>query len=133
MLSLADDTGLEVEALDGAPGVFSARYAGENATYTDNNIKLLRELEGIDNRKAKFACVIALAEPNGTYEYVRGECPGTILTDLKGSEGFGYDPIFKPEGFEETFAEMSSEQKNKISHRGKALAKAMESWSEKLK
>ncbi|MDA3798935.1 MAG: RdgB/HAM1 family non-canonical purine NTP pyrophosphatase [Kiritimatiellae bacterium] len=129
---LADDTGLEVDALDGAPGVYSARFAGEDATYTDNNIKLLKDLNGISDRTAKFACVIALSDPDGNYKYVRGECPGVIISELHGEEGFGYDPIFKPDGFDETFAQMSSEDKNKISHRGRALALALKEWNEIL-
>jgi XTP/dITP diphosphohydrolase len=127
---LADDTGLEVDALNGAPGVYSARYAGEDATYTDNNIKLLNKLENIENRKAKFACVIALSDPQGNYKCVRGECHGTIIRTLAKQEGFGYDPIFQPNGFKETFAKMPADVKNKISHRGKALALAQEEWKQ---
>jgi len=125
---LADDTGLEVDALNGEPGVYSARYAGEDATYADNNIKLLKELEHFKNRKAKFACVIALSDPQGNYKFVRGECHGRILKELKGSKGFGYDPIFQPDGFDETFAQMNANIKNEISHRGKALALARKEW-----
>jgi len=121
--SLADDTGLEVDTLEGAPGVHSARYAGENATYSDNVEKLLRELKGIDNRAAQFRTVIAYID-SGQTEYVfEGICKGEIITGKRGDKGFGYDPVFVPEGYIQTFAELSSEEKNKISHRGIAVQK----------
>lgn len=128
--SLADDTGLEVEALDGAPGVYSARYAGEAATYDDNCTKLLRELSGQVNRRARFRTAIALSSPEGDARTVSGRCDGVITEARRGHRGFGYDPIFLPDGYEETFAEMSAALKNSISHRGRALRKAQEAWGE---
>lgn len=123
--SIADDTGLEVEALDGAPGVYSARYAGENATYQNNLDKLLRQMDGEVNRSAKFRTVIAYIADNQEY-FFEGVCKGKILKKEKGTGGFGYDPIFQPEGYNETFAELDAEEKNKISHRGRALEKFLE-------
>ena len=120
MPTIADDTGLEVAALNGAPGVYSARYAGQNATYRDNVNKLLDELDGTNNRKAQFRTVIAYVTDEYFFE---GVCKGEILTEQKGAKGFGYDPVFRPEGYDETFAELDSKEKNKISHRGKALQK----------
>ena len=124
--ALADDTGLEVDALDGRPGVFSARYAGEEASYEDNVHKLLEELAGVDlkDRKAQFRTVAALVSQDGTHTF-EGICRGVILTERRGEKGFGYDPVFQPDGYEETFAEMDSETKNKISHRGKAIEKLL--------
>lgn len=121
----ADDTGLEVEALNGAPGVYSARYAGEHCSFDDNVEKMLREMEGKTNRKARFRTVIALIMNNETY-YFEGIVDGEILTERHGSEGFGYDPIFRPEGYEKSFAELTLEEKNRISHRGRAVAKLIE-------
>lgn len=121
----ADDTGLEVEALDGAPGVYSARYAGEGCSYHDNVVKLLEAMKGITNRKARFRTVIAL-NLNGKQYFFEGIVNGKILEEEHGAGGFGYDPIFQPEGYEETFAEMSMDVKNKISHRGRAVAKLVE-------
>ncbi|NGP77429.1 RdgB/HAM1 family non-canonical purine NTP pyrophosphatase [Balneolaceae bacterium YR4-1] len=120
--ALADDTGLEVDALDGRPGVFSARYAGENASYEDNVEKLLAELAGVDlkDRRAQFRTVAALVSDEGTHTF-EGVCRGKILKEERGEKGFGYDPVFQPEDYEETFAEMASEIKNEISHRGKAI------------
>jgi XTP/dITP diphosphohydrolase len=125
--SISDDTGLEVESLNGAPGVFSARYAGEKATYQDNVIKLLDELhqaegKGVSNRKAQFRTVIALVTSEGEW-FFEGVCAGVITREQRGAKGFGYDPVFVPDGFEITFAEMSAEEKNRVSHRGKAVAK----------
>lgn len=120
--ALADDTGLEVDALNGAPGVYSARYAGENVTYSDNVEKLLRELEGKTDRKARFRTVIAYVTDHGE-QLFEGVCNGIITTETKGEKGFGYDPVFRPDGYSETFAELSAEEKNQISHRGKALEK----------
>ncbi|MEX0647900.1 MAG: RdgB/HAM1 family non-canonical purine NTP pyrophosphatase [Balneolaceae bacterium] len=123
--SLADDTGLEVEALDGAPGVYSARYAGENVTYQDNVDKLLSELKGHSNRNAQFRTVIAFV--NGSEEHLfEGICEGEITPAERGEKGFGYDPVFQPEGYEKTFAELEAEEKNKISHRGQAVQKFIE-------
>ncbi|MEX0996843.1 MAG: non-canonical purine NTP diphosphatase [Flavobacteriaceae bacterium] len=118
----ADDTGLEVDALNGAPGVFSARYAGEQKNDDDNMNKLLTELKIKPNRKAQFKTVIALIL-NGKNISFTGICKGTILENKRGNQGFGYDPIFQPEGFDLAFAEMSLEQKNNIGHRGKAVQK----------
>ena len=117
----ADDTGLEVEALDGAPGVRSARYATDGHDFTANNRKLLRELEGKSNRKARFRTVISLIR-GGVEQQVEGIVNGTIATAEAGCGGFGYDPLFIPEGHEVTFAEMSADEKNAISHRGRAVA-----------
>ena len=117
----ADDTGLEVTALNGAPGVRSARYATDGHDFAANNAKLLRELEGKEDRSARFRTVISLIR-NGVEQQVEGIVEGTIATSLSGSEGFGYDPLFIPEGHNITFAEMSAEEKNAISHRGRAVA-----------
>ncbi len=118
----ADDTGLEVEALGGAPGVYSARYAGEGHNSEENIKKLLHELEGKDNRHARFRTVFALII-NGKEHLFEGIVRGEIITRKRGTSGFGYDPVFVPEGFTQTFAEMSEEQKNKISHRALAVGK----------
>lgn len=122
--ALSDDTGLEVDALDGRPGVYSARYAGESATYQENTNKLLDELSGVDmrNRGARFRTVVALVTENDYYTF-EGICRGTILKEERGDKGFGYDPVFRPEGYEQTFAELDAEEKNKISHRGRAIEK----------
>ena len=116
----ADDTGLEVEALDGRPGVYSARYAGEHCSFDDNINKMLKEMEGKTNRKACFRTVICLIE-NGEPRYFKGRVDGTILTERYGKDGFGYDPIFMPDRFAVSFAEMPLEVKNRISHRGRAV------------
>lgn len=121
----ADDTGLEVEALDGAPGVYSARYAGEGCSFQDNVNKLLETMRGIENRRARFRTVIAL-NLDGKQYFFEGIVNGTIVKEQHGEGGFGYDPIFLPDGYEHTFAEMSLELKNKISHRGLATQKLME-------
>lgn len=121
---MADDSGLEVAALNGAPGVRSARYAGEPSNTPANNAKLLRELEGVEDRRARFVCVIAFCAPDGREWTVRGECPGRILHEARGEAGFGYDPLFVPDGYDETFAELGASVKNKISHRARALEKA---------
>ncbi|HMP90752.1 MAG TPA: XTP/dITP diphosphatase [Kiritimatiellia bacterium] len=118
---LADDTGLEVDALNGAPGVYSARFAGEPVNYAANNEKLLRALEGNSNRRARFRCVIALATEDGSLHTVEGRCEGVIASAPRGEKGFGYDPLFIPDGDSRTFAEMSAEEKNRISHRAHAL------------
>ena len=122
--ALADDTGLEVDALEGAPGIYSARYAGEQATYKDNVDKLLATLDGVetDKRTARFRTVLALI--TGSQEVLlNGVCKGWIIDEPRGKGGFGYDPVFVPEGYDKTFAELSPKVKNKISHRGKALEK----------
>jgi XTP/dITP diphosphohydrolase len=121
----ADDTGLEVEVLDNEPGVFSARYAGEQKNADDNMNKLLANLKNQSNRKARFKTVIAL-NLNGEQFLFKGICQGEIILEKIGNQGFGYDPIFKPEGFIETFAQLSMEQKGKISHRGKATAQLID-------
>ena len=118
----ADDTGLEVEALGGAPGVYSARYAGEGHNSEENIRKLLHELEGKDNRKARFRTVFALIV-NGKEHLFEGTVKGEIVNHKRGIAGFGYDPVFVPEGYAKTFAEMGDELKNKISHRAQAVGK----------
>ena len=118
----ADDTGLEVEALDGKPGVYSARYAGEHATAENNMQKLLSEMEGQKNRNARFRTVISLILDGKEYSF-EGKVKGEILLQKTGIDGFGYDPIFKPIGYDQSFAEMTMEQKNEISHRGLAVKK----------
>ncbi len=119
--AIADDSGLVVDALDGAPGVYSARYSGENATDDDNCTKLLEELKNVDNRSAHFECVLSIAVPSGPALTYEGRCNGIIIDERKGDNGFGYDPIFFFEELGKTFAQLSMEEKNKISHRGKAL------------
>jgi XTP/dITP diphosphohydrolase len=122
--ALADDTGLEVDALNGEPGVFSARYAGETATYEDNVVKLLDAMKNKTDRKARFRTVIAFA---GDHELLfEGVCEGVITHRPRGEGGFGYDPVFRPEGYDETFAELSPIEKNTISHRGKALQRVVD-------
>ena len=126
--ALADDTGLEVEALGGEPGVFSARYAGPDATYDDNNRRLLSELDGIPHRdrRACFRCVVALAVPGGDVQLVEGRTCGTIIAEPRGAAGFGYDPVFLADGSERTYAEMATGEKHAVSHRGKAMVAARE-------
>jgi XTP/dITP diphosphohydrolase len=119
--ALADDTGLEVAALDGRPGVRTARFAGPDATPDDNKHKLLEVLEGVDDRRARFRTVVALVDDAGTAHTFEGVCEGTIITAPRGDGGFGYDPLFRPEGHDQTFAEMPPAAKNDISHRRKAL------------
>ena len=122
LIGVADDSGLVVDALNGAPGVYSARYAGEHGNDKANNQKLLRELEGVNDRKAHFACSIACAFPDGsTPIIVQGRVDGEILREEKGEGGFGYDPLFWVESFGKTLAEMTAEEKNSISHRANAL------------
>ena len=118
----ADDTGLEVEALDGAPGVFSARYAGPDRNADDNMNLLLSELKSEENRSARFKTVIAMYF-KGELITFEGICEGEITKNKTGTEGFGYDPIFQPEGYKKTFAEISLDEKNRIGHRGKAVSK----------
>jgi XTP/dITP diphosphohydrolase len=123
--TIADDSGLEVDALEGLPGVFSARFAGENASYNDNNKKLLSLLEDVpwDRRTARFVCVIALVTPKGICRTVRGECEGYITYKYEGDKGFGYDPLFFYPPSAKTFGAMSEHEKNSVSHRGIALSK----------
>jgi len=118
----ADDTGLEIEALAGRPGVYSARYAGEHCSSQDNIQKVLHELQDVANRKACFKTVIALILDGKNY-FFEGAIEGEIIEDIKGSQGFGYDPIFKPLGYDKTFAEMTEAEKNSISHRALATKK----------
>lgn len=120
---IADDSGLMVDALDGAPGIYSARYAGEGCTYDDNNVKLLAALEGVpeSNRGACFVTVITMIWPDGSRLVARGECKGKITEETRGDRGFGFDPVFIPDGYDKTFAEMGPDVKNRISHRAKAL------------
>ncbi len=124
-IALADDSGLEVDALSGAPGVYSARYAGSGANDISNNEKLLAELETVplDKRTARFVCCMALAFPDGAVKTFFGFAKGRIGLEPKGKTGFGYDPVFIPEGFAKSFAEMTGEEKDRLSHRGKALEK----------
>lgn len=119
---LADDSGLIVESLNNEPGVYSARYAGEPTNHENNINKVLEKLNGIENRKAKFVSVIAVIIDGEEFIF-EGEVKGTIRNEKKGSKGFGYDPIFEPEGYHITFAEMLEDEKNAISHRARALAK----------
>jgi XTP/dITP diphosphohydrolase len=124
--ALADDSGLEVEALGGAPGVYSARYAGEGASDADRRSLLLSELaqQTSENRNARFVCVVAIAKPDGTLlSTAEGICEGKMIFEERGTNGFGYDPLFVPKGFEQTFAELTDSIKNQISHRARALRK----------
>ena len=127
--AFADDSGLEVAALDGRPGIFSARYAENDAA---RRRKLLGELEGVADRSARFVCVIAIALNGEVIDTFEGEVRGKILTGERGEGGFGYDPLFVPDGYEQTFGEMPQELKNRISHRAAAFRKAMEFIDEQL-
>lgn len=122
-ITIADDSGLMVDYLGGAPGVYSARFAGEDGNDTKNNEKLLMLLEGVSykERRAKFVSVIMMVYPDGTQLAARGECEGHIIDAPVGENGFGYDPLFVPDGYQRTFAQLSAEEKNQISHRAKAL------------
>lgn len=126
MLTLADDSGLSVRCLRGRPGVYSARFAGKGCSYSDNNRKLLRLMEHVpaSKRQAKFICVMALYDAGKPVGVVRGECGGRIIAGSRGARGFGYDPVFIPNGRTRTFAEMSPVQKGNLSHRGRALRRA---------
>ena len=126
--TLADDSGLEVAALGNAPGVYSARYAGEPCSTPANNAKLLCELKGVADRRARFRCAIALCAPDGREWTVEGRCAGHIIGEERGANGFGYDPLFVPDGYGQTFAELDGGVKNRISHRGIALAQAAAAW-----
>jgi XTP/dITP diphosphohydrolase len=120
--AVADDTGLEVEALGGRPGVYSARFAGPGATYADNVARLLQELDGADNRRARFRTVAFVKFPDGSEVVADGVVDGNIAREARGDEGFGYDPVFVPDGGDgRTFAEMSLAEKQKVSHRGRAF------------
>ena len=120
--AMADDSGLEVDALGGAPGVRSARYAGEPSSTPANNALLLKNLAGVSDRAARFVCAVALVDPAGREHVGEGRCPGRIATEPSGAAGFGYDPLFIPEGFDRSFADLGEAEKNRISHRGRALA-----------
>lgn len=120
--ALADDSGLVVEALGGAPGIYSARYAGETASDADNCQRLLREMQGITDRRAQFQCVLSIAVPSGPALTYAGSCSGVILEEGRGENGFGYDPLFYFTELDKTFAELSLAEKSMVSHRGKALA-----------
>lgn len=128
MPCIADDSGLEVFALDGLPGVMSARYAGGHGDDSANNEKLLRELENASDRSARYVCVICMAFPNGHEIVARGECRGTILKEARGEGGFGYDPLFFFPQFGKTFAEITAEEKNEVSHRKSALREFEKIW-----
>lgn len=128
MPCIADDSGLEVFALDGLPGVMSARYAGGHGDDSANNEKLLRELENASDRSARYVCVICMAFPNGHEIVARGECRGTILKEAHGEGGFGYDPLFFFPQFGKTFAEITAEEKNEVSHRKAALKEFEKIW-----
>ncbi len=122
-ITVADDSGLMVDYLGGAPGVYSARFAGKECDDSKNNEKLLKLLDGLsgEDRKAKFVSVITLVYPGGETLVARGECPGRIIEAPTGENGFGYDPIFVPDGYDKSFGQLSEEEKNEISHRAKAL------------
>ena len=122
---VADDSGLEVAALDGRPGVHSARYAGEGGNDGRNLAKLLREMQGVGDRRARFVAVVAVAGPDGLIGTAEGEVRGTIAAEPRGSGGFGYDPAFVPDGFDLTFGELPAEVKNQLSHRANALQVAV--------
>jgi XTP/dITP diphosphohydrolase len=124
--ALADDSGLEVDCLNGAPGILSARYAGESADDYQNNRKLLEQMKGKENRNATFVCSIALAKPGGEVLTFTGRCSGIILHEPLGRNGFGYDPLFYYPPFHRTFAQLSAEEKSGVSHRGQAMRKLEE-------
>ncbi|MBW1727591.1 MAG: XTP/dITP diphosphatase [Deltaproteobacteria bacterium] len=130
--SLADDSGLLVEALDGAPGIHSARYAGENATDEQRYLKLLEEMQGKSNRRAAFECVISIAVPTGPALTYEARCQGLITESPAGSNGFGYDPIFFYPPLNKTFAQLTREEKNRVSHRGKAFAELKDEFDKVL-
>jgi XTP/dITP diphosphohydrolase len=129
MWTLADDSGLEVDALAGAPGVISARYAGEPSNDARNNAKLFAELGSTKNRSARFCCVLALSDQRGVCETVEGQCKGNIAGAERGENGFGYDPLFIPDGYTETFGELEPRVKNGMSHRFRALQRARDDWA----
>ena len=131
-IGLADDSGLAVDALGGAPGIYSARYSGEGATDQKNNAKLLQNLDGVTDRSAKFVCVFSAVAPDGKVITVRGECPGIIAEKESGSGGFGYDPLFIYPPLGKTFGELSSQEKNEVSHRARALSLLIPKLSEFL-
>ena len=126
---IADDSGLEVDALNGEPGIYSARYAGGHND-EDNNRLLIKNLQGIDNRKARYVCAICVYKPNGEYKIFEANCEGEIIDNPRGTNGFGYDPYFYVKELSKTFAEVSLEEKNKLSHRAKALRMVKENCDE---
>jgi len=130
--ALADDSGLTVEALNGAPGIHSARYGGENSTDEQRYLKLLREMEGMSNRKAAFECVISIAVPTGPALTYEARCEGLITQVPAGSKGFGYDPVFYYPPYKKTFAELTRQEKNRVSHRGKAFAELKDEFEKVL-
>lgn len=130
--AMADDSGLVVKALDGAPGVFSARYAGEKATDEENYQKLLAEMAGQEDRRAAFECVISIAVPTGAALTYEGRCKGEITTEPVGTSGFGYDPVFYFPPLQKTFAQLDSQEKNRVSHRGKALQEVVDEFDKVL-
>lgn len=125
LLTIADDSGLEVDYLDGAPGIYSARFAGEPKSDRRNNKKLLQLLAGVpwEKRTARFVCALAIVDPGGEEHVVLGTCEGYILEEPRGTGGFGYDPLFYYPPFKKSFAELDTEQKNQVSHRARAFAK----------
>ena len=131
--ALADDSGLIVEALNGAPGVLSARYAGENASDRDRYNKLLQEMIGVENRRAAFECVISIAVPGGSALTYEGRCEGFIAKNATGGNGFGYDPVFFYPPLGKTFAELSREEKSRVSHRGKALGEIRDEFDKVIR
>ncbi len=135
LVAIADDSGLEVDALDGRPGVYSARYAGDKATDEENYQKLLVELKGVprEKRTARFKCVVVAYRPDGKWITSQGSCEGHIADKPRGEHGFGYDPVFIPEGHSRTMAELSRDEKNSISHRGMALKALKEKLRDFLK
>lgn len=126
--ALADDSGLVVEALGGAPGIHSARYSGSGASDYQNNLKLLKDMAGKEQRNATFVCAVAVAKPTGQVISYTARCPGIILHEPLGSEGFGYDPLFYYPPLGKTFAQLSPEEKNRVSHRGLAMRKLAEGF-----
>ena len=134
-ITIADDSGLMVDCLDGAPGVYSARFAGEDGNDEKNNQKLLMLLEGVpeEKRTAEFVSVITMVYPDGNIITARGECRGRIITEPAGDNGFGYDPLFVPDGYVRTFAQLTAEEKNSVSHRAAALEKLKKLLGENMK
>ncbi len=130
--AMADDSGLEVTALGGRPGIRSARFAGHGASDQANNSKLLALMKGQADRGARFVCVIAIARPDGEWRFFKGMCEGIILEEPLGDQGFGYDPVFYHPRSGKTFAQMSAEEKNRVSHRGKAMSQLKEAFGEVL-
>ena len=131
--TLADDSGLMVKALDGMPGVLSARYAGEHATDSANNLKLIQAMKGVEDRAATFVCVIAIAAPGGGDALIyKGRCDGLITQEPAGDQGFGYDPVFYYSPMHKTFAQMSAQEKNSVSHRGRAMSEVRNEFDKVL-